>query len=45
MPDFAYTSPIPLGPDDTKYRHLTAEHVSIAPLRGAARSSRSRRRR
>jgi len=34
MPEFAYASPFPLGPDDTKYRHLTAEHVSVARFEG-----------
>jgi fumarate hydratase class I len=32
--DFAYQDPFPLGPDDTKYRKLTAEHVSAATFEG-----------
>ena len=34
MPEFAYASPFPLGPDDTKYRQLTSEHVSIGQFEG-----------
>ena len=34
MPEFAYASPFPLGPDDTRYRHLTAEHVSVGSFEG-----------
>ena len=30
MPEFAYHDPLPLGSDETTYRHLTAEYVSTA---------------
>lgn len=34
MPEFAYESPIPLGPDDTTYRHLTTDFVATVPFEG-----------
>ena len=34
MADFAYQDPFPLGPDETEYRHLGAEHVSVATFDG-----------
>ncbi len=34
MPDFAYQDPFPTGPDGTKYRHLTSEHVETATFDG-----------
>ena len=34
MPEFAYQDPFPLGPDDTKYRHLTSDHVAVAQFDG-----------
>ncbi len=35
MPEFRYQDPFPLGPDRTKYRLLTKEHVSTVPFDGA----------
>ncbi|WP_422927935.1 fumarate hydratase [Singulisphaera sp. PoT] len=32
--EFAYQAPFPLGPDSTKYRHLTSDHVSTATFEG-----------
>jgi len=34
MPEFRYQDPFPLGPDKTKYRLLTKEHVSLVPFDG-----------
>ncbi|MCU0254330.1 MAG: fumarate hydratase, partial [Acidobacteria bacterium] len=34
MPEFAYASPFPLGPDDTRYRHLASDFVSVATFDG-----------
>jgi fumarate hydratase class I len=34
MPDFAYQDPFPLGPDETPYRHVSSEHVSVVPFDG-----------
>ena len=34
MPEFAYQDPFPLGPEDTRYRKLTSEHVSTATFEG-----------
>lgn len=34
MPSFTYQEPLPLGPDRTRYRLLTAEHVSVVPFDG-----------
>jgi len=34
VPDFAYQDPFPTGPDGTKYRHLTSEHVETATFDG-----------
>jgi fumarate hydratase class I len=34
MPDFAYQEPFPLGPDTTRYRHLTPEFVSTLSVDG-----------
>ena len=34
MPEFAYQEPFPHGPDTTKYRHVTADHVRVADFRG-----------
>ena len=34
MPEFAYQDPFPLGPDRTRYRHLTSEYVSTATWDG-----------
>ncbi len=34
MPEFAYAPPFPLGPDDTRYRQLTADFVSTVPFDG-----------
>jgi len=34
MADFAYQDPVPLSDDDTMYRHLTSEHVSVAEFDG-----------
>ncbi len=34
MPEFAYQDPFPLGPDSTRYRHLTSEYVSVASFEG-----------
>jgi fumarate hydratase class I len=33
-PDFEYQDPFPLGPDGTKYRLLTKDHVSLAEFEG-----------
>ncbi|HXI01734.1 MAG TPA: fumarate hydratase [Candidatus Saccharimonadales bacterium] len=35
MPEFDYRKPFPLGPDRTKYRCLTREHVSVGSFDGA----------
>ncbi len=34
MPEFAYQVPFPLGPDTTRYRHLTSDHVTLATFEG-----------
>ncbi|MGE3821715.1 MAG: fumarate hydratase [Isosphaeraceae bacterium] len=34
MPDFAYADPFPTGPDSTRYRRLTADHVSTDTFQG-----------
>jgi fumarate hydratase class I len=34
MPDFVYQEPFPIGADDTRYRLLTAEHVSLSTFEG-----------
>ncbi|MEX2642361.1 MAG: fumarate hydratase [Acetobacterales bacterium] len=34
MSDFAYTDLFPLGPDETPYRKLTGDHVSVAEFAG-----------
>ena len=34
MPEFAYQDPLPLGPDTTKYRRLTSEHVTTMSFDG-----------
>lgn len=34
MPEFAYQAPFPLGPDSTRYRHLTSNYVSTATFEG-----------
>ncbi len=34
MADFHYTDPLPLGDDDTEYRHLTSDHVSVVEFEG-----------
>ncbi len=34
MADFAYQDPFPLGKDDTVYRHLTSDHVSLGSFDG-----------
>ncbi len=34
MADFAYQEPFPLGVDDTAYRHVTSEHVSLGTFEG-----------
>ncbi len=34
MPEFAYQDPLPLGTDETTYRHLTPEYVSTATFEG-----------
>lgn len=34
MANFSYSDPYPIGKDDTKYRHLTDQYVSIAQLDG-----------
>jgi fumarate hydratase class I len=34
MPDFAYQDPFPLGPDTTRYRHLTPDFVSTLAVDG-----------
>src|SRR5512134_1309449 len=35
MPEFAYQDPFPLGKDETKYRLLTKEYVSVARFNGS----------
>jgi fumarate hydratase class I len=35
MPEFVYQDPFPLGPDTTRYRLLTKDHVSVARFDGA----------
>ncbi|MHC5542433.1 fumarate hydratase, partial [Singulisphaera rosea] len=34
MPEFAYQAPFPLGPDSTRYRHLSSDHVSASTFEG-----------
>ena len=34
MADFAYQDPFPLEKDDTSYRHLTPDYVSVAEFDG-----------
>ncbi len=34
MPEFAYQNPLPLGPDSTRYRHLTPDLVSTTRFEG-----------
>jgi fumarate hydratase class I len=34
MAEFTYQEPFPLGPDDTRYRLLTKDHVSVARFGG-----------
>ena len=34
MPEFAYQSPFPLGPDATRYRLLSSDYVSVAQFEG-----------
>ncbi len=34
MPEFSYQDPFPLGKDDTKYRLLTKDHVSVGTFDG-----------
>jgi len=34
MPEFVYQDPFPLGPDTTKYRLLTKDHVSVGLFEG-----------
>ena len=34
MADFAYQDPLPLGPDETPYRLLTNEGVSVVEAAG-----------
>jgi fumarate hydratase class I len=34
MPEFAYQEPFPLGPDTTRYRHVTSDYVSAATWDG-----------
>ena len=34
MPEFAYQDPFPLGPDPTRYRHLSSDFVSTATFEG-----------
>jgi len=34
MPEFTYQDPLPLGPDTTKYRLLTKDHVSVTRFDG-----------
>lgn len=36
MPEFAYQDPFPLGPDSTRYRRLTADHVATGSFEGRA---------
>ena len=34
MPDFQYQEPFPVGPDTTRYRLLTRDHVSVGSFEG-----------
>ena len=34
MPEFLYQNPFPLGKDDTRYRLLTREYVSVSQFNG-----------
>ncbi|MFU8838418.1 MAG: fumarate hydratase [Thiohalomonadaceae bacterium] len=34
MPDFRYTDPLPLGKDNTEYRLLSSEHLSLGDFEG-----------
>ncbi len=34
MQEFAYQAPFPLGPDQTRYRRLTSDHVSVGTFEG-----------
>ncbi len=34
MPEFTYQDPFPLGPDDTRYRLLSKEGISVVPFEG-----------
>jgi fumarate hydratase class I len=34
MPDFRYATPFPLGDDDTRYRLLSEDHVSVGTFEG-----------
>ena len=34
MPDFVYQEPFPLGPDTTRYRLITKDHVSVSRFEG-----------
>src|SRR5690606_41994444 len=34
MTEFRHQTLLPLGPDDTQYRQVTAEHVSVADFNG-----------
>jgi fumarate hydratase class I len=34
MPEFRYVAPVVLGPDDTRYRLLTRDHVSLSSFEG-----------
>ena len=34
MAEFQYYDPFPLGKDETVYRHVTGEHVSVAEFDG-----------
>ena len=34
MSEFSYQDPFPLGPDSTRYRLLTRDHVSVANFDG-----------
>ena len=34
MPEFGYADPFPLGKDETQYRRLTGDHVSVAQFDG-----------
>ncbi len=36
MADFSYQDPYPLGTDDTSYRHLTTDYVSVGSFDGQA---------